>query len=123
MTLAAISNWPRLEHPALVLGLEGWVDAGYAAATAITALLESTPHEVVATFDADALLDHRSRRPSLRISHGSTARSPGPSCACCLRPRPAGAACWCWPAPSRTCAGTSGAPRWWPSACAWGLSS
>jgi proteasome assembly chaperone (PAC2) family protein len=70
MTLASINNWPRLEHPALVLGLEGWVDAGYAAATAITALLESTPHEVVATFDPDALLDHRSRRPTLRISHG-----------------------------------------------------
>ena len=53
-----------------MLGLEGWVDAGYAAATAVNALLESTPHEVVATFDADALLDHRSRRPGLRISHG-----------------------------------------------------
>jgi proteasome assembly chaperone (PAC2) family protein len=70
MTLASITNWPRLEHPALVLGLEGWVDAGYAAGTAVTALLESTPHEVVATFDSDALLDHRSRRPTLRISHG-----------------------------------------------------
>ncbi len=70
MTLASITNWPQLDHPALVLGLEGWVDAGYAGGTAITALLESTPHEVVATFDADALLDHRSRRPTLRISHG-----------------------------------------------------
>ena len=58
MTLASITNWPQLDHPALVLGLEGWVDAGYAGGTAITALLESTPHEVVATFDADALLDH-----------------------------------------------------------------
>ena len=70
MTLASITNWPQLDRPALVLGLEGWVDAGYAGGTAITALLESTPHEVVATFDADALLDHRSRRPTLRISHG-----------------------------------------------------
>jgi hypothetical protein len=70
MTLATITNWPRLDRPVLVLGLEGWVDAGYAAATAVTALLESTPHEVVATFDADALIDHRSRRPTLRVSHG-----------------------------------------------------
>ena len=70
MTFASIKSWPHLEHPALVLGLEGWVDAGYAGATAVTALLESIRHEVVATFDADALLDQRSRRPILRISHG-----------------------------------------------------
>jgi predicted ATP-grasp superfamily ATP-dependent carboligase len=70
MTFALIKSWPRLEHPVLVLGLEGWVDAGFAAATAINALLESVPHEVVATFDADALLDQRSRRPLLRISNG-----------------------------------------------------
>ncbi|HTW07065.1 MAG TPA: PAC2 family protein [Acidimicrobiales bacterium] len=70
MTFASIKSWPRLEHPVLVVGLEGWVDAGYAAATAITALLESVPHELVATFDADALLDQRSRRPVLRISNG-----------------------------------------------------
>jgi predicted ATP-grasp superfamily ATP-dependent carboligase len=70
MTFASIKSWPRLEHPVLVLGLEGWVDAGYAGATAVTALIESTRSEVVATFDSDSLLDHRSRRPLLRISHG-----------------------------------------------------
>jgi proteasome assembly chaperone (PAC2) family protein len=70
MTFASIKSWPSLERPALVLGLEGWVDAGYAAATAINALLESARHEVVATFDSDALLDQRSRRPVLRVSHG-----------------------------------------------------
>jgi len=70
MTFALIKSWPRLEHPVLVLGLEGWVDAGYAAATAVNALLESVPHELVATFDADALLDQRSRRPMLRVSNG-----------------------------------------------------
>lgn len=71
MTLASIKSWPELEHPALVLGLEGWVDAGYAGATAVNALLQSVRHEVVATFDSDALLDQRSRRPVLRISHGT----------------------------------------------------
>jgi proteasome assembly chaperone (PAC2) family protein len=59
-----------LEHPVLVLGLEGWVDAGYTTSTAVSTLLEAAPHEVVATFDSDALLDHRSRRPLLRVSHG-----------------------------------------------------
>jgi predicted ATP-grasp superfamily ATP-dependent carboligase len=71
MTFASIRSWPQLEHPVLVLGLEGWVDAGYAGATAVNALLESVPHEVLATFDSDALLDQRSRRPVLRISHGT----------------------------------------------------
>ncbi len=70
MTFAAIKSWPSLDRPALVLGLEGWVDAGYAAATAVNALLESARHELVATFDSDALLDQRSRRPMLRVSHG-----------------------------------------------------
>ena len=71
MTFASIRTWPQLERPVLVLGLDGWVDAGYAGATAINALLESVPHEVLATFDSDALLDQRSRRPVLRISHGT----------------------------------------------------
>jgi proteasome assembly chaperone (PAC2) family protein len=70
MTFASIKSWPSLEHPALVLGLEGWVDAGYAAATAVNALLESARHELVATFDSDSLIDQRSRRPVLRVSHG-----------------------------------------------------
>ena len=46
------------------------MDAGFAAATATNALLESGPHEEVASFDTDALLDQRSRRPVLRIDHG-----------------------------------------------------
>jgi predicted ATP-grasp superfamily ATP-dependent carboligase len=71
MTFASIRSWPQLERPVLVLGLDGWVDAGYAGATAVNALLESIPHEVLATFDSDALLDQRSRRPLLRISHGT----------------------------------------------------
>jgi len=70
MTFASMKSWPRLEHPVLVLGLEGWVDAGFASATAVNALLESGRHEEVASFDADALLDQRSRRPVLRIDHG-----------------------------------------------------
>jgi proteasome assembly chaperone (PAC2) family protein len=70
MTFASVATWPQLQHPVLVLGLEGWVDAGYTAATAVSSLLEAGSHEVVATFDSDALLDHRSRRPLLRVSHG-----------------------------------------------------
>jgi predicted ATP-grasp superfamily ATP-dependent carboligase len=70
MTLASIRSWPRLERPVLVIGLEGWVDAGFATATSVNTLLELTHHEVVATFDSDALLDQRSRRPLLRVTNG-----------------------------------------------------
>ncbi len=70
MTFATVRSWPALEHPVLVLGLQGWVDAGFAATTAVESLLSSLPHEVMATFDADALIDYRSRRPMLKLSNG-----------------------------------------------------
>ncbi|HET9058606.1 MAG TPA: PAC2 family protein [Acidimicrobiales bacterium] len=70
MTFATIKSWPRLDRPVLVVGLEGWVDAGFAAATAVNALLESVKHDLVAIYDADALLDQRSRRPMLRFTNG-----------------------------------------------------
>ena len=40
-------------EPVLVIGLEGWIDAGLGAATAMAALLAASGTEVVATFDAD----------------------------------------------------------------------
>jgi proteasome assembly chaperone (PAC2) family protein len=70
MPLASVHHWPTLDHPVLVLGLEGWVDAGLAASQAVNTLVGAFPREVVATFDSDALIDHRSRRPVLRVSHG-----------------------------------------------------
>lgn len=70
MTFASIHNWPTLERPVLVVGLDGWIDAGFAGHTAINALLESAPYEVLATFDTDALIDNRSRRPLLRLVNG-----------------------------------------------------
>jgi hypothetical protein len=52
------------------MGLQGWVDAGFAATTAVDTLLGSLDHEVVAAFDTDALIDYRSRRPMLKLSNG-----------------------------------------------------
>ena len=57
-------------RPVLVIALEGWIDAGFAAATAAAALLESVPTEPYVTFDPDGLIDYRSRRPRLRIDDG-----------------------------------------------------
>jgi proteasome assembly chaperone (PAC2) family protein len=68
--LANIHNWPTLEQPILVVAMEGWVDAGLAAATATAGLLGAMPNDLVATFDADELIDFRARRPTLRIVNG-----------------------------------------------------
>ncbi len=68
--LATLHSWPTLDRPVLVVGMDGWIDAGQAAATAMVALKESLSLRVVATFDGDELIDHRARRPLLRIDHG-----------------------------------------------------
>jgi hypothetical protein len=59
-----------LDRPVLVVTLEGWVDAGLGADGAISALLSAGPTELVATFDAEALIDQRARRPVAHISAG-----------------------------------------------------
>lgn len=59
-----------LHRPVLVMGLDGWVDAGLAGSTAMAALLGSMRTETVVTFDSDQLVDHRSRRPVQRIVNG-----------------------------------------------------
>lgn len=68
--LLTLHSWPRLERPALAVCLEGWIDAGQAAATAVSALRSSVSTETVATFQSDLLIDHRARRPVLRIVNG-----------------------------------------------------
>ena len=63
---------PELDRPVLVVALEGWVDAGLGAATAITALLADPPTEPVVVFESDHFLDQRARRPVARIVDGVT---------------------------------------------------
>lgn len=62
----------RLTSPVLLVALDGWVDAGLAASAAISELLSTTPTARVATFDAEALIDQRARRPIARIVDGVT---------------------------------------------------
>ena len=59
-----------LQRPVLVMGLDGWVDAGLSGSNAVSALLGSMRTETLITFDADQLVDHRSRRPVQRIVNG-----------------------------------------------------
>lgn len=68
--LYEIHHHPELDGPVLVMALDGWIDSGAAASTAMSTLLETTEAETVATFDADALLDHRARRPIMHLDNG-----------------------------------------------------
>jgi proteasome assembly chaperone (PAC2) family protein len=68
--LYRIHQEPALHRPVLVVGLEGWVDAGLGAATAIASILAADSSELVATFDGDHFLDQRARRPLVRLVDG-----------------------------------------------------
>jgi proteasome assembly chaperone (PAC2) family protein len=59
-----------LTEPVLVLALDGWIDAGFAAAAARRTLLAAADTSVVASFDTDQLLDFRARRPTMHLSDG-----------------------------------------------------
>jgi hypothetical protein len=69
--LAEITRWPeQLQHPVLVMAMEGWIDAGLGGGAAMAGLLSGMKTELLATFDDDALIDHRARRPVMRIRNG-----------------------------------------------------
>lgn len=59
-----------LEAPVLVLGMDGWIDAGLGSGTAIAHLLNIVPTEVLGTFDREELIDYRARRPMVPIENG-----------------------------------------------------
>ena len=60
-----------LVAPTLVAALDGWVDAGASATSALAQLAPGA--RVVATWDNDQLYDYRSRRPTLDIVDGRLA--------------------------------------------------
>lgn len=68
-TLYTLTDFPGddapLDRPVLVHALTGFVDAGSATRLVADHLLETLEHSVVATFDADQLVDYRSRRPAM----------------------------------------------------------
>ena len=68
--LYEVHGSPNLVDPVLVLAMEGWVDAGYGAATAVSALLGGMETQVLANFDDDGLLDQRARRPIAHLRDG-----------------------------------------------------
>ena len=56
---------PDLDSPVLIQALDGFVDAGAAKRLTREHLLSAHGSRVVATFDVDALLDYRARRPAM----------------------------------------------------------
>ena len=54
---------PDIADAPMLHSLEGFIDAGNAGRLLAEHLLSSLPHETVARFDADRLIDYRSRRP------------------------------------------------------------
>jgi predicted ATP-grasp superfamily ATP-dependent carboligase len=65
-----VPDRPSVDQPVLVMAPEGWIDAGLGGGGAMATLVSSVTTELVATFDSDALLDHRARRPVARITDG-----------------------------------------------------
>jgi hypothetical protein len=63
----------------LVCGLESWIDAGFAAARARTTLTEPASLQPVARFDADELVDHQARRPTMHLADGMNTRLTWPA--------------------------------------------
>ena len=70
MTLYDLTKRPDLDHPVLIVALEGWIDAGAGAEKARDILLDQLDTRLVATFDTDTLLDYRARRPIMHLHDG-----------------------------------------------------
>jgi predicted ATP-grasp superfamily ATP-dependent carboligase len=54
---------PDVEGAAMLVHLEGFMDAGAAGRLMTEHLLDTRSHETIATFDIDRLIDYRARRP------------------------------------------------------------
>lgn len=59
-----------IDRPVLIHALTGFVDAGAAPRLVADHLLETLEHEVLASFDADQLIDYRARRPAVLYDQG-----------------------------------------------------
>lgn len=68
--LVTVHRAPDLVDPVLVVALDGWVDAGFGMRNAIEIMVQSDDAVPVASFDADLLVDHRARRPTMTVRDG-----------------------------------------------------
>ena len=68
MAIYRVVKDTELNEPALIAAFDGWVDAGAAGTTAASYIAREG--EIIVSFDPDALVDYRSRRPPLDINDG-----------------------------------------------------
>ncbi|WP_030624664.1 PAC2 family protein [Streptomyces sclerotialus] len=70
--LAAVDAIASRDSAGLVLlyHLDGYIDAGETGDQIVETLLDGLPHQVVARFDHDRLVDYRARRPMLTFDRG-----------------------------------------------------
>ncbi len=74
---AALDTSRSLEGLPMIAGFTGFAEAGQVVSQIRTELLESLDHELVASFDADQLIDYRGRRPHITFKEDHlTAYSP-----------------------------------------------
>jgi hypothetical protein len=70
VSLFELLERPSLDEPVMILALDGWIDAGGGAASATERLQDQLDLQPIASFDTDALLDHRARRPTMHLVDG-----------------------------------------------------
>ena len=63
MSLVNVHADPRSQWPVLVHAFAGFLDAGGSGRLAVTHMIDSLEHRVLADFDIDHLYDYRGRRP------------------------------------------------------------
>lgn len=68
--LVTVNHSPELSSPVLLIALDGWIDAGMAAANAMSLLVGRADEEPLAEFNIGRLLDHRARRPVMHLVNG-----------------------------------------------------
>ena len=61
---------PTLDAPALLVMLEGWIDAGGAAQATMQQIEDRSGARTIATFDTDRFIDYRARRPVMELRDG-----------------------------------------------------
>jgi hypothetical protein len=66
--VAELAPRPGGQGPAMLVALDGFLDAGNAASLAVGHLVGPDRGRVVASFDIDALYDYRARRPPMTFS-------------------------------------------------------
>ena len=85
MALFELHSRPPIEDPVLITYFDGFIDAGAAASVAAQTILGEQRGDSLATFDSEALLDYRARRPVMHLVDGINTRLSWPAIELYLR--------------------------------------